>query len=80
MRKTATDEVPAAFLSVVFSTSAERHPEAGSFAYSESHTGYAAAAVEAVRSNAGGHRYVARPVTFAPRPGDMVRSYRGNGC
>ena len=66
----------AAFLSFVFSTSAERHPEAGSFAYSESHTGYAAAAVEAVRSNAGGHRYVARPVTFAPRPGDMVCSYR----
>jgi hypothetical protein len=36
----------AAFLSFVFSTSAERHPEAGSFAYS------------------------------APRPGDMVCSYR----
>lgn len=67
----------AAFLSFVLSTSAERHPGAGSFAYSENHTGYAAAAVEAIRSDAGRHRYVARSVpAFAPRPGDMVCSYR----
>lgn len=67
----------AAFLSFVISASAERYPDAGHFAYSENHTGYAAAAVEAVRSGAGHHRYVARSaLTFIPRPGDMVCSYR----
>lgn len=67
----------AAFLSFVISESAQRHPEAGGFAYSENHTGYAAAAVEAVRSGTSHHRYVARPVlTFVPRPGDMACSYR----
>jgi len=66
----------AAFLSFIVSASAERHPEAGSFTYSENHTGYATAAVEAVRS-AANHRYVARSaLTFVPRPGDMVCSYR----
>ncbi len=67
----------AAFLSFVISASVERHPAAGGFSYSENHTGYAAAAVEAVQPAGNNHRYVARSVvTFVPRHGDMVCSYR----
>jgi hypothetical protein len=47
-------------------------PPAGEFDYSRSHAEYVAAALAGAR-----HRYAARPIaSFAPRPGDLICSYR----
>lgn len=69
-----TEAWSAAFISYVVSGASA----AGEFRYSRSHLEYVAAAIEEFQSGAGAHRYVSRPVaSFAPRPGDLICSYRG---
>lgn len=67
----------AAFISYVLDASARRYPASGAFAPSENHRAYAASAVDAATGVDASHRYVGRsPSAFAPRPGDVVCSYR----
>jgi hypothetical protein len=72
-----TEAWSAAFVSYVLDSATRRYPAFGPFAYSETHAAYAAASIDAAGADSVTHRYLARsPGAFAPRPGDVVCSYR----